>query len=110
MHLSDPKTQALLERNGWEVECESPKEIRHSDGSFATGQAVNYVLIGLDREEIVIKAPCPQCQKENALRYSTENGDVVCTNDQCNYVLADGEETTIQLMEKLLKMLAEKVK
>lgn len=26
----------LLKENGWEVECESPFEIRHEDGSFAS--------------------------------------------------------------------------
>jgi hypothetical protein len=33
----------LLEKNGWTVECESPFEIRHEDGSFATGQAAMLV-------------------------------------------------------------------
>jgi len=35
----------LLERYGWIVECESPFEIRHEDGSFATGQAATTVLL-----------------------------------------------------------------
>lgn len=34
----------LLKINGWDIECESPFEIRHEDGSFATGQAANIVL------------------------------------------------------------------
>lgn len=34
----------ILALNGWEVECESPFEIRHSDGSFATGQAAYMVF------------------------------------------------------------------
>lgn len=38
---------ALLEANGWEVECESPFEIRTKDGSFASGEAANMVLDGL---------------------------------------------------------------
>lgn len=37
----------LLEARGWVVECESPFEIRHEDGSFATGQAAHMVLEGL---------------------------------------------------------------
>ena len=37
----------LLERHGWEVECESPFEIRHEDGSFATKQAATIVLSAL---------------------------------------------------------------
>lgn len=35
----------LLEKLGWTVECESPFEIRHEDGSFATGQAAHVVLM-----------------------------------------------------------------
>lgn len=41
----------LLEANGWTVECESPFEIRHQDGSFATGQAAKAVLAQLKEEK-----------------------------------------------------------
>jgi hypothetical protein len=34
----------LLEIYDWVIECESPFEIRHEDGSFATGQAASIVL------------------------------------------------------------------
>lgn len=44
----------LLESNGWEVECESPFEIRTKDGSFASGQAAIIVLSQL-REDIATK-------------------------------------------------------
>lgn len=37
----------LLKENGWTVECESPLEISHEDGSRATGQAVDHVICGL---------------------------------------------------------------
>lgn len=40
----------ILEENGWEVECESPLEIRHSDGSFASGQAALIVRESLTLE------------------------------------------------------------
>ena len=39
----------ILEDNGWIIECESPFEIRHEDGS--TGQAANIVLYFLKPEE-----------------------------------------------------------
>jgi flagellar basal body rod protein FlgG len=42
--------EQLLEENGWTVECESPLEIRHKDGSFATGQAASIVLSYLQSE------------------------------------------------------------
>ncbi len=35
---------ALLEKDGWTVECESPLEIRHEDGSFATLGAANILV------------------------------------------------------------------
>jgi len=38
---------ALLEANGWEVECHSPFEIRTKDGSFASGEAAEIVLANL---------------------------------------------------------------
>lgn len=33
------KTEKILTENGWTVECESPFEIRHENGSFATMSA-----------------------------------------------------------------------
>jgi hypothetical protein len=38
------KLSKLLKRNGWVMECESPLEVRHEDGSFATGQAAKLVI------------------------------------------------------------------
>ena len=40
----------LLEENGWTVECESPFEVRHEDGSFATGYAAQIVLDRVKQE------------------------------------------------------------
>ena len=37
----------LLAENGWTVECESPLEIRHEDGSFATSNAAEMVFLWL---------------------------------------------------------------
>lgn len=37
--------EEILEKFGWEMECESPFEIRHKDGSFATQQAAEIVLL-----------------------------------------------------------------
>ena len=46
----DKKDKKLLKAEGWEVECESPFEIRHKDGSFASGQAAQMVLSVLQEE------------------------------------------------------------
>ena len=43
--------EEILEDNGWIIECESPFEIRHEDGSFATGQASNIVLDYLNQNK-----------------------------------------------------------
>lgn len=38
-----------IERSGWDIECESPLELRHRDtGSFATGIAATLVIDHLD--------------------------------------------------------------
>lgn len=45
----------MLEDDGWVVECESPFELRHSDGSFATGQAAYIVLNSLkDKCDVIL--------------------------------------------------------
>jgi hypothetical protein len=36
--------EEILESNGWQIDCESPFEISHEDGSFATLNAANIVL------------------------------------------------------------------
>lgn len=43
-------TVKLLAKWGWSIECESPFEIRHGDGSFATQQAAAHVVESLSRE------------------------------------------------------------
>jgi len=46
----DKLDEKLLEAAGWEVECESPFEIRTEDGSFATNEAAQIVLWSLRDE------------------------------------------------------------
>ena len=46
--LSD---EEILKSNGWEIECESPLEIRHADSSFATGQAAKLILQTIKRND-----------------------------------------------------------
>lgn len=45
----------VLASHGWTVECESPFEIRHMDGSRATKQAAKAILSSLLEESIVMK-------------------------------------------------------
>ena len=49
--MSWEENYKLLEENGWEVECESPFEIRYEDGgAFASGCAADLVLWDLKHE------------------------------------------------------------
>lgn len=41
-----------LQENGWQVECESPLEIRHEDGSFASMNAAYHVAESLNLSNI----------------------------------------------------------
>ena len=45
--------EQLFKQGGWEVECESPLEIRHEDGSFATQNAAIIVLSHLRVEKFI---------------------------------------------------------
>lgn len=45
--LEDSNFQKYLEDNDWTVECESPLEVRHSEGSFATNYAAKVLLAEL---------------------------------------------------------------
>jgi hypothetical protein len=47
----------ILEHLGWIVECESPFEIRHSDGSFATLNAARIVQLVVVREYLQSLTP-----------------------------------------------------
>jgi hypothetical protein len=45
-----PDIDELLEHFGWTMICESPLELKHDDGSFASGQAASYLIEGLKEE------------------------------------------------------------
>ena len=54
----------ILNRNGWVIECESPFEIRHSDGSFASNQAANIVMEFLrDDPYDKLSEPCAERER-----------------------------------------------
>jgi hypothetical protein len=47
----NPTDKKLLKQYGWQVECESPFEIRHEDGSFATLNAAEIILSFIKDED-----------------------------------------------------------
>lgn len=48
--MNEEKKREILEAKGWTIECESPLEIRHYDGSFATLNAAKIVVEDVLRE------------------------------------------------------------
>lgn len=54
MHMKD---ESLLKAAGWTLECDSPFEVRHRDGSFASGQAARLVMEAV-RTESKMLSPC----------------------------------------------------
>jgi hypothetical protein len=48
----------ILEAKGWTVECESPLEIRHEDGSFATNKAAKYTIAGIVKDHVQENQTC----------------------------------------------------
>jgi hypothetical protein len=42
--VHQPSDEEVCEKYGWKMECRSPFEIRHEDGSFATGQSADVVV------------------------------------------------------------------
>lgn len=45
--------EELLNKNGWEIECQSPFEIRHKNGSFATMDAAYIIVSKLKMNDII---------------------------------------------------------
>ena len=42
--MTNDQEELILEEMGWTIECHSPFEIRHEDGSFASMQAAYMVV------------------------------------------------------------------
>lgn len=72
----------LLEQHGWVLECESPFEIRHTDGSFATGYAAELILQLLKAEPET--RPCHHCNGTGEIKVEWW----VCYNYQGDYQYA----------------------
>lgn len=67
------KEEELLKRFGWELECKSPFEIRHEDGSFATANAARIVLQTCEEE--VAEEDEDQKEIDVAVRFMRKNLD-----------------------------------
>lgn len=66
--MKDTEFQKYLEDNGWVIECESPLEVRHSEGSFATLYAAKVLLGELHeqyKEEKEVSAASEEYSHQN---------------------------------------------
>lgn len=45
--------EEVLNKHGWFIECHSPYELRHEDGSFASGQAADMVCDSVLENDII---------------------------------------------------------
>ena len=76
----DKLDEKLLEADGWEIECESPFEIRNMEsGSFATNEAADIVLLSLrdeyNKEDI-----------RNIIMDEEDNDIIVSLNDHKQFI------------------------
>ena len=61
-----PEIEQKLTSEGWDVECHSPLEIRHHDGSFAS----------LHAAQIVIDEVCNHPTEDNTIQFVDEIHDL----------------------------------
>ncbi|MBK6616193.1 hypothetical protein [Ottowia sp.] len=80
--MSRPKSvqDVLLEQAGWTIECQSPLEIRHTDGSFATLNAARAVADALIMDPVHDKRLAALRHIEGAATVAQSTGDQ--TNQQ----------------------------
>lgn len=64
------KTEKILDELGWSVDCESPLELSHEDGSSATGQAADYLVGSLMEEYEWENKVQEEVDCYNMIRYS----------------------------------------
>lgn len=67
----------MLKRNGWTVECERPFEIRHEDGSFASGQAAIIVTRDLQEQEPPLCVECGEIATNTTKTFCDEHEHLV---------------------------------
>ncbi len=105
--------EILLTAAGWTVECQNPLELRHADGSFASGQAARIVLADVLSEcGIVAKSEELQVLEERVewIGQIAESAKVLSRNGDTNsywasaYVLVFGKQGA-QKISKLLQEL-----
>ncbi len=62
------KQELVLHLNGWTIECQSPLEIRHQDGSFATLNAAVAVAFAVEQGFVDNDAEVPEAKAETDSR------------------------------------------
>lgn len=82
----------ILESLGWTVECESPFEIRHEDGSFATQNAAKIIMADVLKE---------YTQENTEKVHTIEDviADLVVINDYVQTIVTNAQELDAQKKE-----------
>jgi len=76
----------FLKENGWTVECKSPLEIRHEDGSFATLNAAYEIMRNLSED---IKELCYNLSKPNSKSNVEDIKELYIADIDVNIILND---------------------
>lgn len=110
VNINDEKA---LEENGWELECESPLEIRHeTSGDFASGQAARLVVDSI-RGTVVVVAESEQIEKDT-LEVTMVANDFLCylqETDRHETIPDKGDVVGMkEFLQDFFDYMAEKVK
>ena len=95
----DKKEIKLLERNGWIIECESPFEIRHEDGSFATMFAAVTVLEELQREDNEANKTIKSLEELNNIQLTQLSLAEFNSNEYRMKILYDNQEKILKAIK-----------
>ena len=102
--MSWDKDLKLLEDNGWDVECESPFEIRAEDGSFASGNAAYAILASLKEEADIITATKMDIERVTmALSGRIVKGNIEDDFDSLAQAISEQVEVDVDICKEIMK-------
>ena len=94
----------LLEENGWEVECESPFEIRSKDGGFASENAAYMILASLKEEAKIVTATKMDIEAVTmALSGRIMRGDIEDDFDSLALAIAEQVEVDVDICKEIMQ-------
>jgi hypothetical protein len=82
-------TEEILEKNGWSLDCSSPLEISHPDGSFASNQAAKMIIAKLVLDAKTMKDTFEESMSDLIVNYEGDTDSIF----GCVYFNAKDKET-----------------